>query len=496
MRRRRTALGVLLLLPLPAVAAVTAAAAVPATAVAAPAVVSRAPGETGKYYVVGPAVDGQREYLFAIAAKTLGDGNRYREIFALNEGRLQPDGRRMTDVTRVEPGWILALPRDAKGPDVRVGALPAPSPSAKAPAPSPPPAKAPAASSSPTADAATPTAARPGPAESAPSNGLPELSAIWSPTGLRVALVALAVLLLFWAQVALRSRHRAPRAPGPGDRRGTGAAPESTPIQAASAAADPPSPTVTGPATSGVDSADLPVSADPHPRPVPVALPAPAPQDRAAPAVPAAVVTALSSVEVSADDRAAGLRPPAPANPFATLVTRLTCGPDPAHVRLIGARPARWGSPYGWLADGERHPPSSAPVVLGGRDGRLLWVDLAVAPDVLTIQGELAACRRYALTLLDQLSRETDVIVAGDALGDTTPEGCRRVDAVEDVAAERSTTRVRVLICGGADAAKLWGALRVLPQGHNRTVPIVIGAGPAARWSLRLGAPAAAGVGR
>jgi threonine/homoserine/homoserine lactone efflux protein len=82
----------------------------------------------GKYYVVGPPVDGQREYLYAIAAKTLGDGRRDRELAALNRDRPQPDGRRMTDPLSVEPGWILLLPADADGGDVRIGAPPMPAP--------------------------------------------------------------------------------------------------------------------------------------------------------------------------------------------------------------------------------------------------------------------------------------------------------------------------------------------------------------------------------
>lgn len=85
-----------------------------------------------KYYVVGPAVNGQPEYLFAIAAATLGDGNRMREIFELNEGRQQPYGRLVTDPTRIEPGWVLVLPSDASGPGVQVGALPLAGPSTPA----------------------------------------------------------------------------------------------------------------------------------------------------------------------------------------------------------------------------------------------------------------------------------------------------------------------------------------------------------------------------
>jgi hypothetical protein len=79
-----------------------------------------------RYYVVGPPKDGQREFLFEIAAKTLGDGLRYLEIFELNVGRPQPDGRRLVNPTLIEPGWILLLPPDASGPSVRTGPLPQP----------------------------------------------------------------------------------------------------------------------------------------------------------------------------------------------------------------------------------------------------------------------------------------------------------------------------------------------------------------------------------
>jgi len=81
-----------------------------------------------KYYIVGDARGGQREYLFEIAAKTLGNGNRYLEIFGLNRGRLQPDGERVVDAADIRPGWILLLPPDAAGPWVRVGKLPNPAP--------------------------------------------------------------------------------------------------------------------------------------------------------------------------------------------------------------------------------------------------------------------------------------------------------------------------------------------------------------------------------
>jgi nucleoid-associated protein YgaU len=48
--------------------------------------------------------------LSGIAARWLGEPNRYHEIFALNAGRVQPDGSRLTDPDRILPGLHLRLP--------------------------------------------------------------------------------------------------------------------------------------------------------------------------------------------------------------------------------------------------------------------------------------------------------------------------------------------------------------------------------------------------
>ncbi|GAB2480301.1 hypothetical protein GCM10027063_23070 [Promicromonospora xylanilytica] len=97
-----------------------------AEATAAPAV---------PYYVVGRTPEGETEYLYLIAERFLGDGERHPEIFRLNEGRTQPDGGALTDMDVVEVGWALQLPPDAEGPGLRRGPLPGPSPAAEASAP-------------------------------------------------------------------------------------------------------------------------------------------------------------------------------------------------------------------------------------------------------------------------------------------------------------------------------------------------------------------------
>ena len=99
-----------------------------------------------KYYVVPRAGEGPAT-LIDIAQQTLGNGSRFMQIFRLNKGRLQPNGRRLENPGTIEAGWVLELPSDARGHGVRFGALPLPTRSASA-APSAPPASPPGAASS------------------------------------------------------------------------------------------------------------------------------------------------------------------------------------------------------------------------------------------------------------------------------------------------------------------------------------------------------------
>lgn len=66
------------------------------------------PAMTGPRYVVQP-----RDTLGRIAARNLGDWERFDEIFELNRGRQQPDGRELSDARVIRPGWVLTLPADA-----------------------------------------------------------------------------------------------------------------------------------------------------------------------------------------------------------------------------------------------------------------------------------------------------------------------------------------------------------------------------------------------
>ncbi|HVA60925.1 MAG TPA: hypothetical protein VNG13_10390 [Mycobacteriales bacterium] len=66
-----------------------------------------------RVYVVAPPDGRWHDNLWDIAERHLGDGQRWREIYQLNEGRLQPDGGRLTRANLIRPAWVLLLPADA-----------------------------------------------------------------------------------------------------------------------------------------------------------------------------------------------------------------------------------------------------------------------------------------------------------------------------------------------------------------------------------------------
>ena len=66
-------------------------------------------------HVVQPPQGRHHDCLWDIAERTLGDPLRYREIFELNQDRVQPDGARLVDADLIRPGWTLLLPADARG---------------------------------------------------------------------------------------------------------------------------------------------------------------------------------------------------------------------------------------------------------------------------------------------------------------------------------------------------------------------------------------------
>ncbi|MGW5580528.1 S8 family serine peptidase [Micromonospora chokoriensis] len=90
------------------------------------------------YATVTASSTDRGQTLSDIAGRYLGDAARADELFNLNSGRRQPDGKALTDPDRLTPGWYLVLPWDAVGPGVQYGVLPTrpPDPSATATPPS------------------------------------------------------------------------------------------------------------------------------------------------------------------------------------------------------------------------------------------------------------------------------------------------------------------------------------------------------------------------
>ncbi|MFD0685426.1 bacterial transcriptional activator domain-containing protein [Actinomadura fibrosa] len=148
---------------------------------------------TTKIYRVQPPEGRHHESLWEIAEKCLGDGRRYKEIHALNKGRTQPDGTRLSIASLIRPGWILEMPADAKGVHVipvqdldeyfKYGHAvpgdrsPDPSPEPSAPAPRPSPERP---SASPTAPH-TPAPQTPAPQTPAPQTPAPQTPAPQAP---------------------------------------------------------------------------------------------------------------------------------------------------------------------------------------------------------------------------------------------------------------------------------------------------------------------------
>ncbi|MFJ4514260.1 BTAD domain-containing putative transcriptional regulator [Streptomyces sp. NPDC088816] len=90
------------------------AAAVAEQAAGAAAQAEAKQGDT-KYYRIQPPEGRHHDSLWEIAQRHLGDGRRYKEIYALNKDRVQPDGSRLSEASLIRPGWIMEMPADAHG---------------------------------------------------------------------------------------------------------------------------------------------------------------------------------------------------------------------------------------------------------------------------------------------------------------------------------------------------------------------------------------------
>jgi DNA-binding SARP family transcriptional activator len=159
----------------------------------------------------------ENDDLWVIAERYLGDPEAWHQIYQLNEGKPQPDGRSLTDPNLIIPGWVLLIPQPVVGhatPHPHPGHPASPSPRPSRPA-SPPAQPSQPASPSPRPSQTAPDT-RPSARSSTPVHGTrPGNGTVRLPSGaligIGVAVMVAAALTL--AAVQRRRRYR-PR-PGP-----------------------------------------------------------------------------------------------------------------------------------------------------------------------------------------------------------------------------------------------------------------------------------------
>lgn len=164
-----------------------------------------------------------KDTLWDIAEARLGDPFRYPEVFDLNEGIPQDDGRSLKDPDTIYPGWVIHLPDDGSAAAPASGPSPAPAePTAE---PTPPttaadtgPAHSGGHDQTPAAvsgDVAPADATTPGetPDDSGAGDGRPAPVGFPLPSGSYVAAELAAAAAAAFGLVALRRRRR--RMPGP-----------------------------------------------------------------------------------------------------------------------------------------------------------------------------------------------------------------------------------------------------------------------------------------
>ena len=211
-----------------------------ATSISAPLVPGHTAQPTAASQTAGRAVSGdstgqarpkvyrvrEGDDLWDIAQRFLGDAEDWHQIYQLNEGKPQPDGRTLTDPDLIIPGWVLLIPQPASAhapaphpgrPGTTApggGRTPEPSPRPSRPsAPSPRPSQSagPTVRPSRTSPSQGPPASRSAPSRSA----RPPQVAVRLPSG---ALIGIAVAVMVAAALTLaavqRRRRYRPR-PGP-----------------------------------------------------------------------------------------------------------------------------------------------------------------------------------------------------------------------------------------------------------------------------------------
>jgi hypothetical protein len=463
-----------------------------APGVRAVALAPSALAEQSKYYIVGEGQNGERETPFSIAAATLGNGNRYPELFTLNQDRIQPDGQRLTDPLVIKPGWVLELPADAKGAGVRIGPVPVYAPATAA------------SDSAVTTSAATDADAALGGA----------IRKILSPT-IGVLMVGLVVVLL----ILLRRGHRpavpAPTRAAPVDPVApallTAPAPATAPVSVAAAipVKTPVSTAASVPVAEAAPIPAAPVSVGTHGGVVPLSAGlsglrmGPARFHTASASRARGPVDDLWTQEAEPPDRPASARPPerllsdvhngsARRSPIGD--TEVRHGGDVLAVSLIGRR-QRVGPPtHTWMRRREHiGPPAGViPVAVGAGAQGTLVVDLACAPDVVTIVGPDEAPHRHARRLAEQLvAAGTQVSATVGTFDEPLPVGCQLLSDLDDPRLA-DAARPQVVFCPAGPArgrasdsrSPSRSIRRLISRRSTLVVIVLVGSPRRSRWCI------------
>jgi DNA-binding SARP family transcriptional activator len=391
----------------------------------------------------------EHDDLWDIAERLLGDPEDWHQIYQLNEGKPQPDGRALTDPDLIIPGWVLLIPQPAgahppaphpgrPGTTAPGGGRP-PEPSPRPSRPSAPPPQ-PSQSAGPSAGRSTPS-----------RSGHPGRVAVRLPSG---ALIGIAVAVMVAAALTLaavqRRRRYRPR-PGPPSSLQPDTPPLPEVISALRRAGRPPLPAA-GPEPGDADAGD-PYTDLYEARPEPdadsdgTAAPSPDPGDAPEPEHPARRELPPGTVPVGirGDDPEAAV-----SIDIAALGGLGLAGPgaEPAARALLAALlaqapPAGTGLPAVIIpaADAARLLPGTGPAAIPG---------LAVPATLDAALGELEALQ---LTLARLSGADDDLTDAGPASGVAGP----RVTLI--AAAEPGLAR---RLAGILDAGRRTGTAAVL----------------------------------
>ncbi|MFD3999040.1 hypothetical protein [Streptomyces sp. NPDC058548] len=480
-------------------------------------------GQKVKYYVVTKQANGQPEFLFSIAEKVLGDGNRFNEIFELNKGRKQADGSVVKNATSIAPGWVLQLPPDANGPGVQEGPLPKG-------AGEPVPVTAPPGTQVPVQEPGTQTQAPA--AAPAPVGGSSGALSLALGSGFALVVGAAAGTLVLRRRSANRRAAARPVASEPEPALAEIVHPFAAPARPSS-----PFDTPVRPATTATPAglrtraprSVAPRTASPAPVPDPVTE-----QDGAASIAPVPTPIQRTAVSVSAAATASGgprstgdrtgsrrSRPIAPGwgadedddegheaevppssgarrgrSRGASSSFQVTFGDDLVDIVLSGTHPAHQDTSVAWMPVPYETPEGGAAFVcIGSADpSGCLFLDLAQAPGALSFGGDREAARRLMESVVLQLSASAVLdhscaTVVGPLRG--LADGLERVEKIGSLRelverrAEETDPPFEFVFCALASDDDR-AALGDLVDGPGRVVPVVLGEAEDVAWTLRV----------